>query len=631
MPAERVSMRHIREVLRLRFASELPQRGIAKSLGLSPGAVSGYLSRARAAGVSWPLPADLDDEQLESLLFPPPPAIATDQRPTPDWAWVHRELRRPNVTLALLWEEYRAGAPDGFGYSWFCDLYRGWAGRLKPTMRQTHLAGEKLFVDFAGRTGEVVDGRTGEIIAVQIFVAVLGASSFTDVEAVWSPKLPDWIAAHVRALAYFGGVPRQTVSDNLKAGITKACFHEPMVNRTDADMARHYGTAIVPARPYKPRDKAKVEVGVQVIGRWILARLRHRRFFSLAELNAAIRALLDELNDRRMRGWGTSRRSLFKQLDQAALGSLPPLPYEYAEWKRCRVGLDYHVEIAKHYYSVPHQLLRHEVEARITAATVEIFHRGKRVASHRRSLSPHRPTTVPEHMPSAHRRYHDWTLERIRHEAQAVGPDTAVLVDVILRSRPHPEQGFRSCVGIAGCLRSIAPRRELQALIRPATPGRITTSGRPSNLSYVHLYAWIGTPQKPCHGRLRTPSVISRSPSSGSCGWPPSPDYRVHPYSPHRGEVRLCVELWPFSGGPANVRFRRVSPVAVRPGEGPLTERTGGRSTGAVGTGLHAPKQSLAAVPSATPRIARWRLPPTRAGSYRRRATTPNAARPTGR
>jgi transposase len=249
-------MRQIREVLRLRFASELPQRGIAKSLGLSQAAVSGYLSRARAAGVSWPLPADLDDEQLEALLFPAPPAIAADQRPMPDWAWVHRELRRPNVTLALLWEEYRAGAPDGFGYSWFCDLYRGWAGRLKPTMRQTHLAGEKLFVDFAGRTGEVVDGLTGEIIPVQIFVAVLGASSFTYAEAGWSQKLPDWIAAHVRAFAYFGGVARQTVSDNLKAGITKACFHEPMINRTYADMARHYGTAIVPARPYKPRDKA---------------------------------------------------------------------------------------------------------------------------------------------------------------------------------------------------------------------------------------------------------------------------------------------------------------------------------------------------------------------------------------
>ena len=234
MPAERMSMRQIREVLRLRFASELPQRAIANSLGLSQGAVSSYLSRARAAGVSWPLAEDLDDVQLEALLFPPPPALAADQRPVPDWAWVHRELRRPNVTLALLWEEYRAGAPDGFGYSWFCDLYRGWAGRLKPTMRQTHVAGEKLFVDFAGRTGEVVDGLTGEVIPVQIFVAVLGASSFTYAEAVWSQKLPDWIAAHIHAFAFFGGVARQTVSDNLKAGITKACFHEPMVNRTPA-------------------------------------------------------------------------------------------------------------------------------------------------------------------------------------------------------------------------------------------------------------------------------------------------------------------------------------------------------------------------------------------------------------
>jgi transposase len=274
MPAERVSMRQIREVLRLRFASELPQRAIAKSLGLSQGAVSGYLSRARAAGVSWPLAEDLDDVQLEALLFPPLSAIAADQRPMPDWAWVHRELRRPNVTLALLWEEYRAGAPEGFGYSWFCDLYRGWTGRLKPTMRQTHVAGEKLFVDFAGRTGEVVDGRTGEIIPVQIFVAVLGASSFTYVEAVWSQKLPDWIAAHVRAFAYFGGVPCQTVSDNLKAGITKACFHEPMVNRTYADMARYYGTAIVPARPYKPRDKAIVSyctLGGSAIARGVVA------------------------------------------------------------------------------------------------------------------------------------------------------------------------------------------------------------------------------------------------------------------------------------------------------------------------------------------------------------------------
>jgi transposase len=500
-------MRQIREVLRLRFASKLSQRAIAKGLRLSQGAVSTYLSRARAAGLVWPLPDDLDDAQLERLLFPPPPAIAADQRPQPDWAWVHRELRRPDVTLALLWEEYRAGAPDGFGYSWFCDLYRAWAGRLKPTMRQTHIAGEKLFVDFAGRTAEIVDGHTGEIIPVQIFVAVLGASSFTYAEAAWSQQLPDWIAAHVHAFAYFGGAARQTVSDNLKAGITKACFYEPMVNRTYADMARHYGTAIIPARPYKPRDKAKVEVAVQVVGRWIVARLRHRRFFSLAELNAAIRALLVALNDRPMRGWGMSRRALFEALDRPALVPLPPFPYEYAEWKRCRVNLDYHVEIAQHYYSVPHPLVRQEVEARITATTVEIFHRGQRVASHRRSLRPHRPTTVAEHMPSSHRRYRDWTHERIRREAAAVGPDAAVLVDVILRSRPHPEQGFRSCIGILRLVKRYGAERVEAACARALGLGTRSYSSVAAILKNRREHASAASAEPPLliHENIRGP------------------------------------------------------------------------------------------------------------------------------
>ncbi|MGA8759891.1 MAG: IS21 family transposase, partial [Stellaceae bacterium] len=464
-------MRQIREVFRLCFESRLPQRAVARSLGLSQGAVSGYLSRARAAGIAWPLAADIDDARLEALLFPPPSGIPADQRPMPDWAWVHRELRRPDVTLALLWEEYRAGAADGISYSWFCDLYRAWTGRLKPTMRQVHIAGERMFVDFAGRTAEVIDTNTGETVPVQIFVAVLGASSFTYAQATRSQKLPDWIAAHVRAFAYFGGAARQTVSDNLKAGITKASFYEPMVNRTYADMARHYRTAIIPARPYKPRDKAKVEVGVQVVGRWILARLRHRRFFSLVDLNTAIRALLDGLNDRPMRDWGTSRRALYEQLDRPALEILPAEPYEYAEWKRCRVNLDYHVEIAKHYYSVPHQLIRQEVEARITAATVEIFYRGKRVASHRRSTRQHRPTTVAEHMPSSHQRYRDWTHERIRREASSVGDNTAILVDVILRSRPHPEQGFRSCIGILGLVKRFGAVRVDAACARALVLG----------------------------------------------------------------------------------------------------------------------------------------------------------------
>ncbi len=453
MPGERVPMRKIRDVLRLRLGNGLSQRAIARSLGVSQAAVCEYLDRFRRAGLVWPLPPDLDDEQLEAGLFPPPPALPAEQRPMPDWAWVHRELRRPNVTLALVWEEYRAGAPEGFGYSWFCDLYRAWAGRLKPTLRQVHRAGERMFVDFAGSTVGVVDGASGEERQAEIFVAVLGASSFTYACAVWSQALPDWIGCHVGAFAYFGGVTQLLVSDNLKAGVTRASFHEPAVNRTYAEMAAHYGTAILPARPYKPRDKAKVEVGVQIVQRWILARLRHQRFFSLPELNAAIAGLLDPLNDRVMRGLDTTRRALFEQFDQRALLPLPATPYEYAQWRRCRVGLDYHVEIDRHFYSVPHPLVRQEVEARITAGTVELFHRGKRVASHPRSLRRERASTVDEHMPSAHRRYRDWTHERIQREAARVGDDTAALVAVILRTRPHPEQGFRSCIGILGLAR----------------------------------------------------------------------------------------------------------------------------------------------------------------------------------
>jgi transposase len=443
-------MRKIREVLRLRFAQGLSQRAIGESLRLSTGAVNGYLNRARLAGLGWPLPDGLDDEQLEKLLYPPPPEVAVERRPVPDWAVVHREMRRPNVTLALLWEEYRngPGGRDGFGYSWFCDLYREWVGRLKPALRQVHPAGERVFVDFAGQTMEVIDGATGEVRCAEVFVAVLGASSYTFAEASWTQSLPDWISLHVAMLAFLGGVPCQIVCDNLRAGITRACFYEPLVNRTYADMASHYGTAVIPARPYKPRDKAKVEVGVQVVQRWTLARLRNQRFFSLAELNQAITGLVTQLNDRPMRGWGVTRRALYEQFDRPALLPLPPTPYEYAVWKRCRVNLDYHVEIEKHFYSVPFRLLRQEVEARVTVRTVEIFHRGQLVATHLRSLRPHRPTTLADHMPSSHRRYRDWTHERIQREAAAIGDDAAALIEIILRSRPHPEQGFRSCIGI---------------------------------------------------------------------------------------------------------------------------------------------------------------------------------------
>lgn len=460
MPNERLSMRHIREVLRLHYSVGMSQRTVARSLGLAQGTVSKYLNRTRRAGLSWPLPPELDDDvRLENRLYPPPPDLPSEQRPQPDWAVVHSELRRPGVTLMLLWEEYCDSTANAFSYSWFCERYKEWADKLKPTLRQVHVAGEKLFVDYSGHTMEVIDRLTGEVHTAQIFVAVLGASNFTYAEASFTQSLPDWIGSHVRAFHFFGGTARQTVSDNLKAGVTRACFHEPMVNRTYSDLARHYRTAILPARPYRPRDKAKVEVGVQIVGRWILARLRNRRFFSLAELNAAMALLLEELNNRPMRQLGKSRRQLFEQIDRPALTPLPDEPYEYAQWKRCRVNLDYHVEIDKHYYSVPYSLVRQEVEARITQRTIEIFRRGKRVASHLRSLLPHRPTTVAEHMPSSHRRYRDWTHERIRSEAAKVGPDADTLIEVILRSRPHPEQGFRSAIGILGLVKRYGAER----------------------------------------------------------------------------------------------------------------------------------------------------------------------------
>ena len=411
-------------------------------------AAGGCIRRARRAGLGWPLPEGLTDEALECRLYPPPAVAAKDRRPQPDWAAVHRELRRPGVTLQLLWEEHRAGYPDGYGYSRFCDLYRAFEVRLSPTMRQSHVAGERLFVDYAGTTLEVIDASTGAAMTTQLFVAALGASNYTYAEATWTQGLADWIGSHTRTFAFIGGVTAMVVSDNLRSGITKACFYEPAVNRTYAEMAAHYDTAIVPARPYKARDKAKVEVAVQIATRFIIAKLRNRRFFSLSELNAAIAEQVTQINNRMSRHLGASRRVLFEELERPALKPLPAEPYVFAEWKGCRVGLDYHVEIEKHYYSVPHQLLREKVWARITARTVEVLHRGKRVAAHVRSSSNRKHTTVREHMPSSHRRYADWTPERLRRQAGEIGRNTSALVEIILRERAHPEQGFRACVGI---------------------------------------------------------------------------------------------------------------------------------------------------------------------------------------
>ena len=460
MPGARLPMRKIRDVLRL-TAAGMSSRKIAASLSIGATTVIDCLHRARRAGLSWPLPDGLDDVALELRLYPPA-AAKDEQRPLPNWAEVHRELKRPGVTLQLLWQEYREEHLSGYAYSRFCDLYRAWEKRVSPTMRQTHIAGQRMFVDYAGTKLQVIDWITGEILTAELFVAVLGASSLTYAEATWTQSLPDWIDAHKHAFRYFGGVTAIIVSDNLKSGITKACFYEPNVNRTYQEMADHYATAIVPARPQKPKDKAKVEVGVQVATRWIIAKLRKRTFFTLAELNAAIRDCVEQINDRVTRHLGASRRSLFERVERPALKLLPATDYVFAYWKQCRAGIDYHVEIDKHYYSVPYTLVRQELWASYTASTVEVFYRGKRVAVHRRGPPNRGHTTLPEHMPSSHRRYADWTIERIMREAAEIGSNAAALVEVILREKRHPEQGFRSCRGIVNLVARF-PRERVEA------------------------------------------------------------------------------------------------------------------------------------------------------------------------
>lgn len=474
MPAERLPMRKVREVLRLKHACGASDRLIAQSLAIGRTTVGEYLRRAAVIGITWPV--ELDDGELERLLFTPAGFYEEPTRPQPDWTRIHGELRRRGVTLVLLWEEYRAEHPDGYGYSRFCDLYGEWRKGVTATMRQTHVAGEKLFVDFAGDTVPVIDGLTGEIRAAHVFVAVLGASNYTFAAARWSEGLADWIGVHVELLAFLGGVPKQIVCDNLKAGVTAACRYEPGINRTYQDMAAHYGTSILPARVRRPRDKAKVENGVLIVERFILARLRDRQFFSLEELNQAIRELLGNLNARLMRKLGASRREFFEAIDLPALMDLPAEPYQYAEWKKCRVAPDYHVELHSHFYSVPHALIREVLEARMTDTTVELFHRGKRVASHARSALRNRHTTVAEHMPSSHRRYAEWTPARIGREAERIGPATAGLCAAIMRAKPHPEQGFRACLGILRLTKGYGDER-LEAACRRGLDIGATTYG----------------------------------------------------------------------------------------------------------------------------------------------------------
>jgi transposase len=441
-------MRKIKEVLRLHFEHQQSARQIAHSCDIARSTVKEYLDRVQKAGLSWPVPADLDDAALENILFPPLSLIPQEKRQMPPMEYLHRERKKKSVTLQLLWHEYKEANPDGYQYSQFCEIYRQWTQKLDVCLRQEYRAGEKLFVDYAGQTIPIQDPLTGLIREAYLFVATLGASNYTFAEATLSQDLPSWIQSHVHAFEFFHGVAEILIPDNLKTGVTHPCRYEPDINPTYLDLAEHYGCAVIPTRTGKPKDKAKVESAVLIAERWILAALRNRIFFGLEELNPAIREKLQEFNLRKFQKLESTRKELFENLDRPALKPLPEKPYEYAEWKKATVNIDYHIEVDHHYYSVPYPLTRKQVEVRITLTTIEVLFKNRRVASHARSYRKGAFTTLKEHMPKAHQQYLEWTPSRIIRWAAQIGPHTEKLITQILERKPHPQQGFRSCLGI---------------------------------------------------------------------------------------------------------------------------------------------------------------------------------------
>lgn len=475
--ARRTDVKDMRSILRLTYEQGLSVRAVSERLKLSKTTVSTYVLRAREAGLTaWRLPPGYDDDAaIERLVFRrvgrPPQDL--DE---PDWAALAQEIKRKGVTLLLLWQEYRAAHPNGYGYTWFCNRFMAFQRRTHVSFRNRYEAGAVMQTDYAGHTVPVVDPVTGVITQAQIFVAVLGASSFTFAMASASQKLPDWIDAQCRALSFVGGVPRAIVCDNLKAGVAKALWFEPTLNATFAAMAEHYDTTILPTRSRRPRDKGKVEGAVLIVERWILARLRNRQFFNLAELNAAIAVLLTDLNDRPMRHVGKSRRAIFEDIERSALAPLPAAPFEYAEWKTARVHPDYHVEVDKTFYSVPHRLIGRQVDVRLTHRVVEIFYDHTRVASHMRTSQRRGHVTVSEHMPKAHQRYANMSPANLIERANKTGPNTAALVERLMRDKPHPEQGYRSAMGVLSLARRYECERLEAACDRALTIGAVSYS-----------------------------------------------------------------------------------------------------------------------------------------------------------
>lgn len=459
MSTKRLSMRKLREVLRCRLAAGLSMRQIRDSLRISLGAIQKIISQADALGLDWSTIEQLDDRQLAQAIYPQADTRTAGALQRPDWEAVHRSLKGPGVTKQLLWEEYSQHYPNrSYSYPQYCHLYQAWRKQQKRSLRQIHKAGDKLFVDYAGHTVPIVQGATGAVRFAEVFVAVLGASNYTFAEATWTQQLPDWLGSHVRALEFFGGAPRLLVPDNLKSGVTKACRYDPDLNPSYQQFGAHYGVAILPARPRKPQDKAKVEVGVQIIERWILARLRQHTFFSLAELNHCIRALLTEVNQRPFKRLPGNRRQWFEALDQPALQPLPKHRYEYTAIKNVKVNVDYHVQYAQHLYSVPHALVGETLQCHAREQLLELYFHNKRVASHVRQNRPGM-TTEAAHMPQAHERHQHWSAARLLNWAQDLGAEVLLWVKAQLAQKAHEQQAYRVCLGLLNLSRAYPAAR----------------------------------------------------------------------------------------------------------------------------------------------------------------------------
>ena len=466
MAQRRLSMRKIREILRLKYEAKLTNRQIAQSCNRARSTIATYLERAEKAGLRWPLPDEVDEDKLHDLLFSDTLPF-TPTRPLPDLAYIHKQLRRRHVTLQLLWEEYRTDQPDGYSYTQFCEHYKRWKAPLEVTLRQRHIAGEKTFLDWAGKTLRWTNPESGDDQPAFLFVAVLGTSDYVFAEAFADQKLDAWIEAHIHMAEFYGGVTRLRVPDNAKTGVVKPCSYEPQIHDSYQELADHYGTAVLPTRTHAPRDKAKVENAVLHAERRILARLRDQTFFSLGAINIAILQCLKELNARPFQKMAGSRLKLYHELDQPALRPLPSHRYQLGEWQYAKANIDYHVQADWHYYSVPYRLTQQLLEVRLAVRTVELFHKGRRVAIHPRSRIKGGFTTDPAHRPKAHEKHLDRSPGRLVSWAGTVGVQCAQAVTRILDSKPHPEQGYRACLGIMRLAKGYGPER-MEAACRRA-------------------------------------------------------------------------------------------------------------------------------------------------------------------